>query len=134
MDDYINIISSVSRQRWGQMRRWPHLHEPKVGHDPGGPPPPPAVASAQNIHLPERALRKPTRKDGPSQNETMLPNRALNNIQLPGHVVRNNRNGPHWGSSRRTPSKKKLLPERIHDNIQQPERATLRLSRRAPSK
>ena len=40
-------------------------------------------------------LRKPTRKDGPPQNETMLPNGALNNIQLPGHVVRNNRNGPH---------------------------------------
>ena len=59
--------------------------------------PPPAVASAQNIHLPERALRKPTRKDGPPQNETMLPNGALNNIQLP-------------------------------------ERATLSLSRRAPSK
>ena len=58
-------------------------------------PPPPAVASAQNIHLPERALRKPTRKDRPPQNETMLPNGALNNIQLPGHVVRNNRNGPH---------------------------------------
>ena len=56
---------------------------------------PPAVASAQNIHLPERALRKPTRKDGPPQNETMLPNGALNNIQIPGHVVRNNRNGPH---------------------------------------
>ena len=36
----------------------------------------------------------------------MLPNGALNNIQLPGHVVRNNRNGPHWGSSRRTPPKR----------------------------
>ena len=30
----INIISSVSRQRWGQMRRWPHLHEPKVALPP----------------------------------------------------------------------------------------------------
>ena len=32
------------------------------------------------------------------------------------------------------PKRNYLLPERIHDNIQQPERATLRLSRRAPSK
>ena len=55
---------------------------------------PPAVASAQNIHLPERALRKPTRKNGPPQNETMLPNGALNNIQLPGHVVRTTGTGP----------------------------------------
>ena len=73
------------------MRICPTVHEPKVGHMTVAIPP--AVAIANN--LPVRALRKPTRKDGPPQNETMLPNGALSNIQLPGHAVRNNRNGPH---------------------------------------
>ena len=33
------FIFSLSRQRWGQMTIWPHLHEPKVGPWPRWPPP-----------------------------------------------------------------------------------------------
>ena len=43
---HIVFIFSLSRQRWGQMTIWPHLHELKVGPWPRCPPPPPAAASA----------------------------------------------------------------------------------------
>ena len=36
---HIVFICSLSRQRWGQMTIWPHLHEPKVGPWPRWPPP-----------------------------------------------------------------------------------------------
>ena len=71
MDDYINIISSVSRQRWGQMRRWPHLHEPKVGPWPRWPSPPP---------LRSPVPRTSTYRSGPyesRQEKTDLPKTKL---------------------------------------------------------
>ena len=37
---HISFIFSFSRQRWGPMIIWPHLHEPKVGPWPRCPPPP----------------------------------------------------------------------------------------------
>ena len=41
LSQHIVFIFSLSRQRWGQMTIWPHLHQPKVGPWPRCPPPPP---------------------------------------------------------------------------------------------
>ena len=126
MDDYINIISSVSRQRWGQMRRWPHLHEPKVGPWPRWPSPPlrspvprtstyrsgPYESRQEKTDLPKtklccqtgpsttsnyRGMLYVTTGTGPTEAHQDGPPPKRNYCQSGSTTTSNNRSGPHLG-------------------------------------
>ena len=98
---------------------------------------------SQNIYLPERALRKLSRRASLKRNCCQSGPTTISNNRSGGgpylglgntEAGPNNRSGPHCGSlSRRDPSKKKLLPKRVND-IQLPERTPTEATKTGPSK